>query len=78
VEERQRSPSPSSSNNIAGKKGSVGPLSPRDRFKDAKEKFMLLEEQEKQMQRRRNLQPAAEPPISPAVLPTAGKPRGEL
>jgi hypothetical protein len=52
-------------------------MSPRDRFKDAKEKFLLLEEQEKQMQRRRNLQTAVEPPISPAVLPTAGNSRGE-
>jgi len=78
VEERQRSPSPSSiSNHHASKKGSIGPMSPRDRFKDAKEKFLLLEEQEKQMQRRRNLQTAVEPPISPAVLPTAGNSRGE-
>ena len=53
-------------------------MSPRDRFKDAKEKFLLLEEQEKQMQRRRNLQAAVEQPISPAVLPTAGNSRGEL
>jgi hypothetical protein len=30
------------------------------------------------MQRRRNLQAAAEPPISPAVLPTAGNSRGEF
>jgi hypothetical protein len=53
-------------------------MSPRDRFKDAKEKFLLLEEQEKQMQRRRNLQATVEQPISPAVLPTAGNSRGEL
>jgi hypothetical protein len=79
AEERQRSPSPSStSNHHAVKKGSAGPLSPRDRFKDAKEKFLLLEEQEKQMQRRRNMQTAAETPISPAVLPTAANSRGEL
>ncbi|KAJ4430853.1 hypothetical protein ANN_19444 [Periplaneta americana] len=81
AEERQRSPSPSSSaHNHAIKKGSSGPLSPRDRFKDAKEKFLLLErerleEQERLMQRRRNLQ-SSEPPIAPAVMPTAGNSRG--
>ncbi|KAJ9600013.1 hypothetical protein L9F63_009677 [Diploptera punctata] len=72
AEERQRSPSPSPS---ANKKISSGPLSPRDRFKDAKEKFLLLErerleEQERQIRNRRTQQ-NSEPPIAPAVLPTA-------
>ncbi|PSN37516.1 hypothetical protein C0J52_14914 [Blattella germanica] len=73
AEERQRTPSPSSSSN--NKKASSGPLSPRDRFKDAKEKFLLLErerleEQERLLRSRRNQQ-APEPPIAPAVQPTA-------
>ncbi|XP_022189003.1 serine/arginine repetitive matrix protein 1-like [Nilaparvata lugens] len=65
AEERQRSPSPS-----------LPPDTPRERFNDAKEKFLLLErerleEQERQVQllnserRRQNV----EPPISPSVMP---------
>ncbi|XP_067014676.1 serine/arginine repetitive matrix protein 2 [Anabrus simplex] len=66
AEERQRSPSPSHAH-------SNGPLSPRDRFKDAKEKFLLLEkerlEEQGKLERRRQLNNNIEPPISPAVVP---------
>lgn len=69
AEERQRSPSPS---NVK----LCGPLTPRDRFNDAKEKFLSLErerqeEQEKHekmqisIERKRQI----EPPISPSVIP---------
>ncbi|KAG8296505.1 hypothetical protein J6590_055152 [Homalodisca vitripennis] len=72
AEERQRSPSPTNT------KSTIGSLTPRDRFNDAKEKFLSLErekqeERERQEralinERRRNNQPI-EPPISPSVMP---------
>lgn len=72
AEERQRTPSPTNSKSITGS------LTPRDRFNDAKEKFLSLEKekqeererQEKALanERRRTNQPI-EPPISPAVSP---------
>lgn len=72
AEERQRSPSP--------------PDTPRERFNDAKEKFLLLErerleEQERHVQlinseRRRQSQQTVEPPISPSVVYQRSKPSG--
>lgn len=72
AEDRQRSPSPTNA------KSTVESLTPRDRFNDAKEKFLSLErekheERERQekalmIERRRNNQPI-EPPISPSVMP---------
>lgn len=71
AEDRQRSPSPTTSKSVTGS------LTPRDRFNDAKEKFRSLEkekqeEQERQekallVERRRSNQPI-EQPISPAVV----------
>lgn len=70
AEERQRSPS------LTNARSSVGSLTPRDRFNDAKEKFLSLE-REKQEERerqerailseRRRPRVPVEPPISPAV-----------
>ncbi|XP_054280714.1 uncharacterized protein LOC128998552 [Macrosteles quadrilineatus] len=72
AEERQRSPSPTDAGST------IGSPTPRDRFNDAKEKFLSLErekqeERERQEkaimnERRRNTQ-SIEPPILPAMMP---------
>lgn len=72
AEERQRSPS------LTNARSSVGSLTPRDRFNDAKEKFLTLErEKQEEHERRervlanerRRARQTIEHPISPAVNP---------